>query len=70
MNRKKTIGNNQPKQMSRQYYTQKEKEKKKIVGNPLSLHCGHHSSQKKNLLRQFKPNRKIPNNDMRSCTGR
>jgi hypothetical protein len=51
MNRKKTIGNNQPKQMSRQYYTQKEKEKKKIVGNPLSLHCGHHSSQKKNFVK-------------------
>jgi hypothetical protein len=31
MNRKKTIGNNQPKQMSRQYYTQKEKEKKRSL---------------------------------------
>jgi len=34
MNRKKTIGNNQPKQMSRQYYTQKEKEKKKDRWQP------------------------------------
>jgi len=31
--------------MSHQYYTRKEK-KKRIVGNPPSLHCGHHPSQK------------------------
>jgi len=34
VNHKKTIGNNQPKQMSRQYYTQKEKEKKKDRWQP------------------------------------
>jgi hypothetical protein len=43
---KKIFGNNQTKQMSHRYYTKKKREKKKIVGNSLPLHCEHCTSQK------------------------